>query len=179
MGCATTIEEKSRNARGCNTENNLALTMEIMAEGVVEVCLACAFWTMEKEHLARESGDCLDDLVKGPALVWIQSVNVLCSQLSLLLKIIRPLLCNKRISNNGTPILLRMRHVRPVAERHVAGQQLVNKIEAIVKVILLNGIDMDIVGMESVMEVITKIGFVLISEIGRTGGITFLEDGDK
>ena len=63
MGCATTIEKKSSNARGCSTENNLALTTEMIAEGVVEVCLACASWTMKKECLARMSVDSLDDLV--------------------------------------------------------------------------------------------------------------------
>ena len=111
----TTIKKNGSNARGCNTENNLALTTEMIAEGVVEVCLACASRTMKEECLARVSGDCLDDLVKGPALVWIESMNVLCPQLSLLLKIIRLLLCNKWISDNSTPILLKLRHVRPVA----------------------------------------------------------------
>ena len=38
---------------------------------------------------------------------------------------------------------------------------------------------MDIAGMESVVKVIANIGFVLIPEIGRTGGIAFSEDGDK
>ena len=35
MGCATTIKKKCSNARGCSTENNLALTLEMIAEGVV------------------------------------------------------------------------------------------------------------------------------------------------
>jgi len=41
MGCATTIEEKSSNSRRCNTENNLALATKMIAEDVVEICLAC------------------------------------------------------------------------------------------------------------------------------------------
>ena len=59
MGCATTIEEKSSNARRRNTEDDFALTTEMIAEGVVDVCLACASRTVKKEGLARVSGDCL------------------------------------------------------------------------------------------------------------------------
>ena len=77
--------------------------------------------TMKKESLARVGGDCLDNLIKGLVLFWIEDVDVLCLQLSLLLKIVRLLLSNKRIPDNGTPILLKLRHIRPVAERHVAG----------------------------------------------------------
>ena len=83
MGCATTIEKESSNARGCNTEDNLALTTKVIAESVVDVCLACASWTMEKEDLARADGDCLDNLVKGCLLLWIESVDAICPQLDL------------------------------------------------------------------------------------------------
>jgi len=116
----TTIEEKSSNTRRCNTKDNLALTMEMIAEGVVEVCLACASRTMKKECLVRADGHCLDDLIKGPLLIWIESVDVLCPQLCLLLQIIRPLLRNERMSNNSTPILLNLRHVWLILDRHIA-----------------------------------------------------------
>ena len=88
MGCATTIEKKSCNARGCNTENNLALTTKMIAEDVVDVCLACASWTTENKDLARVDGDCLENLIKGCSLVWIECVDVLCPQLDLLFHII-------------------------------------------------------------------------------------------
>ena len=95
--------------------------MEMIAESVVEICLACATWTMKKECLARVSVDCLDDLIKSPVLVWIESLDALCPQLCLLLKVIRLLLCNERISNNGSPILLKVRHVWPILQGHVGG----------------------------------------------------------
>jgi len=43
---------------------------------------------MKEEALARTGGDCLDDLVKGTALVWIERVDTFCPQLDLLLQII-------------------------------------------------------------------------------------------
>src|ERR1700724_281151 len=177
MGCATTVEEKSSNARRRNTEDDFALTTEMIVEGVVDVCLACASRTVKKEGLARVSGDCLDDLIKGRSLVWIESVYALCPQLNLLFQIVIPLLCNKRISDNGTPILLNLRHVWPILKRRA--EHFLNEIEAIVKDIFLGGIDTDTAGVERVTEVIAYESLVLIPKSGRTGWIAFAEDGDK
>src|ERR1700724_2457558 len=177
MGCATTVEEKSSNARRRNTEDDFALTTEIIAEGVVDVCLACASRTVKKEGLARVSGDCLDDLIKGHSLVWIESVYALCPQLNLLFQIVIPLLCNKRVSDNGTPILLNLRHVWPILKRRA--EHFLNEIEAIVKDIFLGGVDTDTAGVERVTEVIAYENLVLIPKSGRTGWVAFAEDGDK
>src|ERR1700724_3153666 len=177
MVFATTIEEKRRNARRRNTEDDFALTTEMIAEGVVDVCLACASRTVKKEGLARVSGDCLDNFIKGRSLVWIESVDALCPQLNLLFQIVIPLLCNKRISNNGTPILLNLKHVWPIQKRRA--EHFLNEIEAIVKDIFLGGVDTDTAGVERVTEVIAYESLVLIPESGRTGWIAFAEDGDK
>jgi hypothetical protein len=37
MGSATTFEQKSCNARGCNTNDNLALGAKAVAEGIVDI----------------------------------------------------------------------------------------------------------------------------------------------
>jgi hypothetical protein len=59
MGSATTFEQKSCNARGCNANDNLALGAKAVAEGIVDVGFACATGTMEKECLASLVDDCL------------------------------------------------------------------------------------------------------------------------
>src|ERR1700724_206137 len=119
MRGATTIEKESSDARGCDTEDDFALTTEIVAEGVVEVCLSCASRTMKEEDLARVSGDGMDDLIKGSSLVRIESVDALCPQLNLLFKMVRPLLCDERVPDDGTPILLDLRYVRPIVKRRI------------------------------------------------------------
>src|SRR6202023_1816845 len=175
MRGTTTAEKESSDAS--DTENDFALTTEMIAEGVVEVCLPCASRTMKEEALARVSGDGMDDLIKGGSLVRIESVDALCPQLNLLFKIVRPLLCDERVPDDGTPILLDLRHVRPILKRRV--EHLLDEIEAIVKDFLLGWVDTDVAGMESVMEVIADEGLVLIPKSARAGWIAFAEDGDK
>ena len=48
---APTLEEECSNARGCNAENNLALRAQVMAKGVVKVCLASPSRPMKEEGL--------------------------------------------------------------------------------------------------------------------------------
>jgi hypothetical protein len=46
------FEKKSRNARGCDADHNLALTTEVMAKGVVDKGFSCSPWTVKEEGLA-------------------------------------------------------------------------------------------------------------------------------
>jgi hypothetical protein len=51
MSSATSLEKQSSNARRCHTENNLALGVQVIAEGVVEEGLASAPRSMKEEDL--------------------------------------------------------------------------------------------------------------------------------
>jgi hypothetical protein len=78
MGSAATFKQKSCNARGCDTDDDLALRTKAIAEGVVDIGFACTTWTMEKEGLASLVDDCLQDFLKDGCLVWIEVVLMLC-----------------------------------------------------------------------------------------------------
>jgi hypothetical protein len=69
MGSATPFEKKGSNPRGGNTEDNLAMGAQFVAEGVIEVGLASAPRPMKKEDLSSFIGDSRDDLVKGCSLI--------------------------------------------------------------------------------------------------------------
>ena len=52
MESMTTLEKESSNARGSHTENNLALGVQMIAKGIVEIGLASASRTMKKKDLS-------------------------------------------------------------------------------------------------------------------------------
>ena len=52
MGSATTLKEKSSNARRSNTENNLVLRAQVIANGVIKEGLASASSPMKEEDLS-------------------------------------------------------------------------------------------------------------------------------
>jgi hypothetical protein len=114
MGSAATFKQKSCNARGCDTDDNLALRTKAIAEGVVDIGFACTTWTMEKKGLAGLVNDCLQDFVKNSCLVWIEAVLMLCCQDCLLLDIIAALLCDVTVVDVCIPILSHLRHVWPM-----------------------------------------------------------------
>jgi len=51
MGSATTLEKKGSNPRGGNTQYNLVLRAQVIAEGIIKECLANASSTMKEEDL--------------------------------------------------------------------------------------------------------------------------------
>ena len=85
MCSTTTLEKKSSNARGCHTENNLALGVQMIVKSVVEIGLACTSRAMKEKDLSCRIGDSRRDLVKGRVLIRIEIGNVLLGKISLLL----------------------------------------------------------------------------------------------
>ena len=64
VSCASTLEKKGSNARGCNTEDNLVLGEKMIAKGIIEVCFASASRPMKKKDLPKTGGDGRSDLLK-------------------------------------------------------------------------------------------------------------------
>ena len=77
VGSVPTFEKKGSDARGGNTEDDLMLRAQLIAEGVVKISLAGAPRPMKKEDLSSSIGDGKHDAVKGSLLIWVKVGNVL------------------------------------------------------------------------------------------------------
>ena len=91
--------------------------MKRETENVVYKNLACAPWIIKNEALARLCLYSLHNKIKGRSLVMVEKRNPLLSQLSLLLCIVVLLICNQRILNCYSPLLLDLWHVWPEGQR--------------------------------------------------------------
>src|ERR1700755_3279798 len=112
----------------------------MIAKGVVDICLACAPRTMKEKDLPCFVSDSRSDLVKGRALIRVESGNVLFSKGSQLLWIIVPLLCNKgvQVLKKGAPISCDLWQGVPILEALASlYEKLVNEEKAIVLYLLL------------------------------------------
>jgi hypothetical protein len=71
MGSVATFEKKGSNARGGDTEDNLMLRAQLIAQGVVEIGLASASRPMKEEYLFCLIHNSRDGPVKGSLLIWV------------------------------------------------------------------------------------------------------------
>jgi hypothetical protein len=160
MCSTTTLEKESSNARGCHTENNLALGAQMIAKGVVEIGLACTSRTMKEKDLSCRIGDSRRDLVKGRVLIRIEIGNVLLGKISLLLWIIVPLLSNKGIHvlKDGAPISCDLWHAVPILKSLPRlSKKLVDEIKAIILDLLLWWLLFSIMKDRVALEIITNV----------------------
>src|SRR5882757_6552757 len=169
MGSAATFEQKSCDARGCDTDDNLALRTKLIAESVVDISLACATGTMKKEGLASLVSDCLQDFLKDGSLIWIKAVLMLCCQDCLLLHIIAALLYNVMVVEVCIPILSDLRHVWPIFSERLSREleKLINEVEAIILNIVICGVDTNVALLKAIAQVITDVRPVCVPKLDR------------
>jgi hypothetical protein len=86
--CAPTLKKKGSNPRGCNTEHNLPLGAQVVAEGVVMVGLASASRPMKEKDLPCFGSNSRRDLLKGSTLIRIKVGNMFSCSLSLVVKVV-------------------------------------------------------------------------------------------
>jgi hypothetical protein len=181
MGSAATFKQKSCNARGCDTDDDFALRMKAIAEGVVDIGFAYTTWTMEKEGLAGLVDDCLQDFLKDGCLVWIEVVLMLCCQNCLLLNVIAVLLCNVTVVDLCIPILSHLRHVWPIYSEGLfrEHEKLIDEIKAIILDISIGGVDTKVALLKVMAQVITDVRPVCVPKLNRIWWGTVAKNSDK
>ena len=171
--CASSREKKGSNARGSDTEDNLAFRAELVAEGLVDECLASASRSMEEEALASIRHDRLDDLGEGVKLLWVESRPLLCDPTCLVLYVIVSLLSNELVVVSILcPAHVRAWHSRivPLKSPPRLTEDAIEEEETIVEYLVFCGLR-DVLGMlKSSLEVVADVNTEVIPEVDGTGG---------
>jgi hypothetical protein len=180
MGSATANEEERSNSRGRDAKNNQTLRAEPIAESVVDVGLPSTTWTMKEEDLASVIVDGIQDLVIGGPLLSIQAVLILCRQNGLVLQIIRTLLVDETISDDGMPVMVVFGHSRVISEGLVGlGQKLIYEVKAILVNVIIGGVGQVVMVYELVAEIVADVLAKGCPEGSRVRGYAITKDGDE
>jgi hypothetical protein len=119
-------------------EYNGSLGQKSIAEHVLDIDLASSTRAMKEETAARTTVDSIHDLIKGRALVRIETVDVfICHELLMSLVIVS-LLHDQAVSQQVSLSYLRQWHRRKVFQRRaLSSKQVLHQVETIVINLLL------------------------------------------
>jgi hypothetical protein len=148
----------------------------MVAEGVVEVCLACAHRTIKEEGLPCLVCDRRTDLLKNSLL---SEINVLLCKSSLVLQVILQLLPEKRVPSPGCPVSHNLWHAVPIMKPlSRLSKKLVNEIKPIILDIFLRWINPQDACMMA-LQIITDVDSMVVPKCPWISRSTVLEDGHK
>ena len=85
-----------------------------MTEGVIDKCLPCATWTIQKEHATMAASNRVKDMFICTLLILIEPRFTLCNPISFCVTVIIELLVDQGILNVGLPIVTGEWHGREV-----------------------------------------------------------------